>query len=290
MSGEGAAAAAGGQGAGGEGEGQTHWASSFQSPELRALAIRRGWTGPEQAVESYRHYEQMRGAPKERLLVLPEKDDAPEWGEVWGRLGRPSKAEEYEIEGADPELLQALHKEGISKRAAKNLAALLTQRAEAHRTRETETSAQELELEQRALRQEWGGEFDNNIRAGQQLMQRIYKDVGFESPEDAGAFVEAFQKSAGKGGYGKVMKFFARLGRAMGEQGFVEGGADGGGARGGGGGFGMTPEAAGAAFDAFRLDPEKMAKVVSGDRAANAEFERLAELASKGRQMGGPPA
>lgn len=278
----------GGQNGAGAGGSGGHWASGFQDAGLRDLAMKRGWTGPEQVVQSYRDYEAMRGAPKERLLVLPDKEDAAEWGEVWSKLGRPGKPEEYGIEGLTPELAALLHKENLTTRQAKNLAAALAQMQTTQTEAADLASAQELQLEQDQLRKEWGGEYDTLNRHAREVVSRAAKAAGITDMEKVGDIIEAmegaFKGKLGKGGYVNTMKFFAYLGKNLGEGRFVENQ----GGSGQGGGFGSTPDAAMAEFRQLSADPAFMKLVESGDSVANAKFERLAKLASPRFSAGGP--
>lgn len=266
--------------AGGEGQGAPAAAPSWYSTapeELRGLAELKGWDVPEKALKSYRELEKFRGVPPERLLTLPDKDDSPEWEGVHGKLGRPEKPEGYEIEGADPELLAALHKEGLSKRQAKNLAGVLVSRAQAAQAAAAKQSDEAVQAEDAALRREWGAEYDANVKRGQEVAAKVFKAVGFESKEEMDGFLDAMQKSAGKDGYSKTMKLFAFFGRNLGEHGFVQG--DAGAAQ----PFGMTPAAAKAAILALEADPAWQKRFLDDNKAtragAMAEKDRLYRVA-----------
>lgn len=239
-------------------------------------------------VKGYRELESFRGVPAERLLKLPDKEDAPEWGEVHARLGRPEKPEGYEIDGADPELLAALHKEGVSKRAAKNLAAVIAARAQGQQTQQSEATQQEIQLAEQGLRREWGQEYEPNMNHGKTAVAAMFKDLGF-APEKVGDFLDAMQDSMVKIGhkpgeaYAAVMKTFARWGRGMAPATFVEGEP-----AGRGSGYGTTPEAAMSEFRRLGNDVEFMKKVDAGDVAAIDRYNRIAKLAAPLFNAGGP--
>lgn len=272
-------------GASGQGGAQP-WTAGLPE-DMRGYVELKQWKDPAAAVESYRNLEKLQRTPRERLLTIPEKEDSPEWGEFYGRLGRPGKPEEYGIDGADPELLADIHEAGLSKSQAQKLATKLAARAAAQQGQLREASEQELQAQDLQLRQEWGQEYANNLQRAKTVVARAAKAAGIGDEDRLGDLLDTMQDAIhaklGKGGYTTTMKFFAWLGRNMGEAGFVEG------ENGRGGDFGMTPAAARAAFDAFRTDREKMAKVAAGDRGAMAEFERLSELAAQGQTFGGPP-
>ena len=72
--------------------------------ELKTHATTKGWDKLEpdkaviEAVKSHRALEKLAGVPAERLLRLPDKDDAPEWEDLRKRLPRPKEASEYKFD------------------------------------------------------------------------------------------------------------------------------------------------------------------------------------------------
>lgn len=76
------------------------WFDTF-SDDDKAHITNRGWhtlSAADAAAQSYKAFresERMRGVPAERLLTLPDKPDAPEWANVWQRLGAPEHADGY---------------------------------------------------------------------------------------------------------------------------------------------------------------------------------------------------
>lgn len=74
------------------------WTDGLEDGE-RAIAVTKGWDRqePEKAAanifKSYRELEKSRPDPA-RVVTLPEKEDAPEWDEVFKRLEKPLTARE----------------------------------------------------------------------------------------------------------------------------------------------------------------------------------------------------
>lgn len=114
--------------------GVQNWAPA----EHAALVQSKGWKGVGDALKSYSELETFRGAPADRLIMLPDKpekiDDAFR-GDVFKRIGYnpnrgPAKPEDYgvQFEGAPPEFTAAIsalaHKHGIPKEALAEFAAL----------------------------------------------------------------------------------------------------------------------------------------------------------------------
>ena len=72
------------------------WTSSFQEQD-KLYITQKGFKDPAAILDSYKNLETLMGTPKERLLRLPDKPDAPEWGDIYDRLGRPKNANEYQF-------------------------------------------------------------------------------------------------------------------------------------------------------------------------------------------------
>jgi hypothetical protein len=68
-------------------------------------------------------------------------------------------------------------------------------------------------------------------------------------------------------GTAEMLKFFAKVGKGMGEDAIVEGSSS--------GKFGISPEAARVRIQQLKADPEWTAKYLSGNADAKAELERL---------------
>ena len=115
--------------------------------------------------------------------------------------------------------------------------------------------AQSAEQQMAELQQEWGKEFDANIEAGRRAARQF------------GVGEEMLTKMENAIGTKDMLKFFANIGKGMGEDSFVDGQSS--------GKFGMSPEAARVRINNLKSDPNWTAKYLGGDANAKEELERL---------------
>lgn len=154
----------GGAAPGGDGGAATPiWTDGF-SEEQVALVETKGWKGPGDLLTSYQHAEKHIGRDPSTLLSVPGPDASDDdYATLYGRLGRPEKAEGYtlaELEGADEQrdagLRSLAHKMGLSQRQFDVL------RAADYEGSKTGTSDRETELRngiadaRKTLQGEWG--------------------------------------------------------------------------------------------------------------------------------------
>lgn len=242
---------------------QGQWFDAFPE-DVRGIVQTKGWASPVDAIQSYTNLEKFLGADKSgRGLVIPKEDATPdEWGQVYDKLGRPKSPDQYKIpapEGAPPEFVQAaagkFHELGLNARQAEGLAAWWNQQAETIAGAQQTQTAQAAEMEMQQLQQEWGKDFDANIEAG----RRAARQFGVDE--------QILSKMEGALGTKGMLQFFAKIGKGMGEDSFVDGS--------GGGKFGMSPEAARVRINQLKSDPTWSSKYLSGDADAKSELERL---------------
>ena len=191
--------------------------------ELRGLVEAKGWASPAEAVRSYQALERMLGADK---IALPGKEAPPEaWDAVWQKLGRPAKPEGYGF--ARPEGLAdydeataqwaraAFHKAGLPHRMAAELHdSFLKHRAERGQALAAAERHAEAELDA-ALTRDWGPAREGKIAVARQAA-RTFAD----GPEAVDKLERAIGTAA-------VLKLFARIGEAMGEDRILGAGASG---------------------------------------------------------------
>lgn len=219
--GQGGSAAAGGGGfdwAGALGEGGKDFLPVVQT---------KGWKGPADAVKSYTELEKTLGADR---IVLPGKDAKPEdWEAVYGKLGRPAKAEDYGFKAPqdipegiyDPKFASwaqtAFHRAGLSARQAQAVHdEFVKMSVEGHNARVGEIKARG-DAGEAELRKEWGGDYDKHVEAG----RRAAKALGVEAAD-----LDRIESAIGMP---KLLKLFSQIGGRMGEDTAV--GAGGGGLR-----------------------------------------------------------
>lgn len=181
-----------------------------------------------QAIAAWRSAETLVGTPAENLLKLPKDPAAPEWSSVWSRLGRPDAADKYDVSaikrasGAelDPSFVSQMqnlaHKLNLpADRATDLVTEVVKLQDTVTSTAEAERSAKLIE-ERAALTQNWGA----NMEANKIVAQNAARALGVE-PEQIAAL-------EGVIGYAKVMEMFRNIGTKIGEDRYINSGAQGG--------------------------------------------------------------
>jgi hypothetical protein len=199
------------------------WSRTLDA-ELGALVEAKGWASPSEAVRSYQALECMLGADK---IAIPSKDAKPEaWDAVWQKLGRPAKPEGYgfakstglaDYDEATAEWARAaFHKAGLPQRMATELhESYLKHRAERGTALAAAERRAEAELDA-ALSLEWGA-----AREGKTAIARRAAQSFADGPETIDRLERAIGTAA-------VLKLFARIGEAMGEDRMLGAGGPGG--------------------------------------------------------------
>ena len=263
----------GGAGNTGAGAGaSTDWTSGFND-ELKGYVTSKGFKDPASVLESYRNSEsligKLKGVGSERIIGLPEKADAPEWKDIWNKLGTPKEAKEYQFEmpkeGGDEKFTEwaktTMHKLNVPRSQAEGLikewnAYMGTKQQETQTGYQTQIAQQD-----EALKTEWGQAYEQNINLGKSAV----REFGFTAE-----VVDALEKSMG---YSGVMKLMHTLGSKVGEDNFV--GSGGGGADGSFGGGKLSPGQATAEISAKMNDSDFQRRLIAGEQIANDEWTRL---------------
>lgn len=260
------ALSAGGDKAGHGGE-KAYW-ETVPEP-YRELVKAKGWKGDGDFFASYQSLERTYGADKAgRALVLP-KEDAPAeaWGEVWAKLGRPDTPDGYKLteglpEGAalDPEFAGwaggVFHEAGLSARQAAVIRDKWQEFQAASVAAEDRQFMEAGQADVQALRTEWGSGFDDKIALGARFAQA----AGFSQGELA-----AVERVLGTRA---LLERMAEMGKRLGEDPGLPGGAEGGGELAG-------AEGARAEIDKLKADKAFMRKVNSRDREALERWDAL---------------
>jgi hypothetical protein len=235
--------------------------------------------------KSYDSAARLVGLDKGAVLRLPAAEDAPEWGEVYAKLGRPETPEAYQfpelpaglVEGVEPAARAEFHKLGLSGKQAAGVMGLYgaqVQQAEQARL----ARAAEVEAAVEAdLKREWGDAFEDRLHAA----NRAIAEVG---GKELGELLANTRMPDGTrmGNHPMLVKAFAELGRRIAEPGDLRGGSGGASSP-----ASYTPDQALAeikrlttdpAFHAARRDPKHE------DHAKNTElWNRLNQAAAAGR-------
>jgi hypothetical protein len=183
--------------------------------------------------KSYKHAQSLIGADRSNLLRLPDKPDAPEWAQVYDRLGRPEKPEAYQFEapaGIDDTTLadyrKTAHQLGLSADQAAKLMSFYGQNLTAMQTRQAEAAQAAQADVTAALKREWGQTYDDNLH----LARRAARELG-------GDGIISLLEATRLGDHPDVVRMFAQIGKRLSEPNALRGG--------GGGEFdALTPAAA----------------------------------------------
>lgn len=172
------------------------------SQEAMEFVNNKGFKTIEDVVNGYRNYEKYQGVPQEKLLKLPDENNADEVNAFYKKLGRPDKAEDYKFEiaeGQDDAIAKAiapeLFKIGLSQKQAAAIYKTL-ETAKIEQGKAAEAAAIKAEED---LKSEWGSNYDNNLKAAQQAAK-----IAGVTPEQ----IEALQKATD---YKTVMNIFKNL-------------------------------------------------------------------------------
>lgn len=146
------------------------WTTNL-SPEFQNFVQNKGFKDPGSIVESYWNLEKLIGS-KESLIKLPEKADAPEWKDVYAKLGKPAKAEEYNIkgvEGGDPKFLEfakgMFHEANLTGKQAEALTAKWNDYIKTQNEGATTAQNNKMAEDVAGLKKEWGAAYSENETA-----------------------------------------------------------------------------------------------------------------------------
>ncbi len=268
--------AAGGQGGadGGQG-GAAEWTAGLDDAGKASIA-KNGYKSLGDLVKAHDNFQRQFGADK---IALPGKDaKAEEWDPVWNRLGRPEKAEGYQLKKPDgaawysdevaKAFATAAHKAGVTQAAAAamhdwyvaDMAAAFKAAETAEGERHTKGRA--------ALTEAWGKSFDENLEFANRALADPARKLNIPELHQE---LKTLKLDSATG----IAKLLAMVGRLH----YQEDNLIGGGARGGG----LTPEQAKGEIERLRADKEWAAayndKRHPGYRAAREKHAGLYKIA-----------
>jgi len=221
------------------------------------------------------HAQQMVGAEK---IAIPNRESEPAvWDEVYNKLGRPEKAEQYELPeelgGTDTQFEEAsfdalkseAHRLGLNKQQFAGLSRYLANQATSYKENRAENTQQAMQESVKHLQQEFGQAYQQNITHAQEAVKRF----GGES------LIRALDET-GLGNNPELVKTFAKIGRMIAEDEVL-----------GGGGaqvFEKTPSEARAEIQQLQADPDFMRSYMQGHdpghKMALEKMQKLYELAN----------
>lgn len=240
------------------------WYGADAGDDIKGFVELKGWDAPSKAIASYRELEGFVGADKAGRGVVWPKDEADVegWKAINARLGVPETPDAYKLpvpDGGDPEFAKAIapvmHKLGLSAKQAEGLAAYVNEyEREASAKYETEHTAKvAADLEQ--LKASLGAAYAPTVELG----KRAAASVGVSEEQFA-----ALEQTLGLAG---TVQLFASIGKKLGEDTFAGGGTPAGGD--------LSPAAAQVRLTELSKDKGWMGRLMSGDRVAIEEKERL---------------
>lgn len=238
------------------------------SEEVTTYVQNKGWKAPTDLLTSYQQLEKHMGTPAERLLRLPDFDKAEktEMDQFYNKLGRPAEPKGYDLpvpEGMPTDFAEAakvkMHELGLTAKQARELAAWNNEMGATMAAKQKETYEATIAQQNAELKTEWGAAYDQEMGAA----KNAAKVLGIK-PEQ----IDALEGSLG---FANLMKMMSNIGKRIGEDKFVDGGAGSNGA--------MTPAGAKARIQQLQGDKDWTAKYLSGNVQARAEMERLMQFA-----------
>ncbi|ENS1725360.1 hypothetical protein [Klebsiella variicola] len=179
-------------GEGGEGGAPSAAATEEQQQEQRPGLLNPGEPAGQQPGQQTQQQEQQQ-APAAFIEKLPDDGDEKGWQDLYAKLGRPEKIEDYGIkppEGSDGTFLNTalswMHESGLNKKQAETVIHKFNEYAA-----EQQKSAQENIANQNAANREkviksWGSEVEANTAILQNAVQRFFPDAVIEKFNTAG--------------------------------------------------------------------------------------------------------
>lgn len=248
-------------------ENNTNWYDGLNIEDENIGVIKtKGWTDANSIIKSYRELEKFSGRDKNDFIEIPKGDDA-DLSAVYSRLGRPDKAEDYELQ--DTEFAKAakeiLFKEGITKKQAKALESWLDEYSKTQQAAEEQKRSADMDARNKAsveaLKKLWGADYDKNVAISKNTAQ----DLNLTNEE-----IDAVGSVIGAERLGKMLLGLAKPSDANQPlTGYKTGGSE-------------TPEMAKLRIEELKSDPEFMKRVAAGEDKAVNELTRLAALTVKG--------
>lgn len=206
---------------GSNGDGKT-WAAGLQSEENRALVEAKQWGGPDDALKSYRELQ----THASKGLHLPgENATAEDWNAFYAKLGRPEKADGYQLklnteavpqdfpydEKSAIEFRNWAHEAGLTPRQAQTLHdKFVSQQAQVFGSAKEVAAKREGDTH-RELVKEWGDADTSGYKQNVELMSRAVTQLGLKD-----ALVEAGLLGAdGAVRNASLAKAFAKVGKEL---------------------------------------------------------------------------
>jgi len=187
----------------------------------RAYVANKGWKSPADVIQSYQGAEKLIGRDPNTLLTIPKADDPAALRGVLSKLGLPETPDKYEFAKPPEGITQdegyiafargAFHDIGLLPAQATRLTDLHNQYVANVLQKRAADYNLSVEADKKALLTEWGGGHERMMNAA----KTAAKALGFDEKT-----IDAIEREKG---YAGTWKFFADLGKKLGEPGFTDG-------------------------------------------------------------------
>lgn len=158
-------------------------------------------------------------SPEPFLSQLPKEGDAEGWSNVWNKLGRPEKAEGYDLpvpEGDSGEFAGSasgkMYELGLSKSQARGIAEWYNTQQSQVIDQYNQQREQQATDNVAAIRKEWGNNFDANVAIANKAV------AAYLPPEAVAAL-----KESGLGSNPHFVKAFHKIGQSLSEAKVING-------------------------------------------------------------------
>ena len=188
-------------------------------PAALAYVANKGWKTPADVIQSYQGAERLIGRDPNTLLTIPKADDPAALRGVLSKLGLPETPDKYEFAKPPDGIAQdenyvtfargAFHDIGLLPSQATRLTDLHNQYVANVLQKQASDYALSVETDKKALLAEWGGGHERMVSAA----KTAAKALGFDEKT-----INAIEQEKG---YAGTWRFFADLGKKLGEPGFV---------------------------------------------------------------------
>ena len=252
------------------------WYGDFDD-DSKSYLSQKGWDkegkGPGDVLKSYRELEKMRGVDAEKLLVMPDKENAEEMSAFYQKLGVPESPDGYNTPPVDvkgmPLDLSIVDKmsHGMNHTPEQHTKFVETVAGyfDEAISQQNQIAIDRDAVEKQTLESEWGALSTENYAIAGKAAVRF----GVDSDT-----MDKIQQGLG---YRGTTELFAQIGRAFGE-----GKAPAEDRAAESSPFGVTPTVAKERLDGLSKDKGFRDKLFSGDTAARDEWDRLKKLAFQG--------
>jgi len=179
----------------------------------QALAQKKGWASPGDALKSYTELEGLLGGEKLPLPKTP--DDKAGWDRVYTALGRPETPEGYGIKPAEDAsdadkafangYVSKAHELGLTGKQAQELQKWADAQAVERETATTREQTAKLDEEIAAVKDNWGNNFNQNAELARRGADALQLDK------------DSIDKLESSLGHKKLMDMLLKVGQAGGE-------------------------------------------------------------------------